>query len=343
MTIIKSTLSTSSEEFRQRYAHNKKAVAELREMQHAARMIRPQRDLDRLSKQGKMLPRERLEKLLDPGTPFLEFSTLAANRAYNGESPSASCITGIGTISGREVVIHADDSSVKGGAWYPLTVKKIVRALEIALENHLPMVHLCDSAGGQLQLQSDLFPDKHLAGRMFRHQAMMSKYGNQAAGPGFRPVHRRRRLYSGPVRLQRHRARTGAVFLGGPPLVKAATGAIVTSEELGGCDMHTQISGTCDYPADTEDDAIRIGRDIVAQWEMPKKWSIQQAVPEAPLYDPTSYTALFRTTSKKASRCARLSPASSMAAASTNISRPMAIRWLRLCQYLGLQDRHPRQ
>jgi 3-methylcrotonyl-CoA carboxylase beta subunit len=111
MTIIKSSLNTSSEEFRTRYAHNKKLVAELREMQRVARHIRPQRDLDRLSKQGKMLPRERLEKLLDPGTPFLEFSTLAANRAYNGESPSASCITGIGTISGREVVIHADDSS----------------------------------------------------------------------------------------------------------------------------------------------------------------------------------------------------------------------------------------
>src|SRR5580698_2695328 len=173
MTIIKSTLSTSSEEFRTRYTHNKKLLAELREMQRVARHIRPQRDLDRLSKQGKMLPRERLEKLLDPGTPFLEFSTLAANMAYKGESPGASCITGIGIISGREVVIHADDSSVKGGAWYPLTVKKIVRALDIAIENRLPVVHLCDSAGGQLQLQSDLFPDKYYAGRMFRNQCIL--------------------------------------------------------------------------------------------------------------------------------------------------------------------------
>jgi len=286
MTVIKSSLNTSAEEFRIRYAHNKKLAAELHEKQHQARHTRPQRDLDRLSKQGKMLPRERLEKLLDPGTPFLEFSTLAANRAYNGESPSASCITGIGTISGREVVIHADDSSVKGGAWYPLTVKKIVRSLEVALENHLPMVHLCDSAGGQLQLQSELFPDKYYAGRMFRNQAMLSKagikqlalvFGQCTAGGAYIPA-----LCDYNVITRG----TGAVFLGGPPLVKAATGAIVTSEELGGCDMHTQISGTCDYPANDEDDTIRIGRDVVAQWEKPKKWSIQQEAPEAPLYDP---------------------------------------------------------
>ena len=286
MKLLKSSLNTSAEEFRRRYAFNKGLLAEFRQKQHEARMIRPQRDIERLAKQGKMLPRERLEKLLDPGTPFLEFSTLAANMAYKGESPGASCITGIGIISGREVVIHADDSSVKGGAWYPLTVKKIVRALDIAIENRLPVVHLCDSAGGQLTLQSDLFPDKYYAGRMFRNQCILSKmgvkqlaivFGQCTAGGAYIPG---LSDYNVIVRG------TGAVFLGGPPLVKAATGQIVTSDELGGADMHTQISGTCDYPASSEDEAIAIGRDIVAQWELPRKWSIQRDTPEAPLYDP---------------------------------------------------------
>src|ERR1700733_14373770 len=166
MTRLRSTLRSDGDEFRRRYAHNKAVAAEFRRLQEAARQVRPQRDLDRLAAQGKMRPRERLERLLDPGTPFLEFSSLAANRAYDGESPSASCITGIGIVSGQEVVIHADDALVKGGAWYPLAVKKIVRALDIAIENRLPVVHLCDSAGGQLQLQSEVFPDKYMAGRM---------------------------------------------------------------------------------------------------------------------------------------------------------------------------------
>ncbi|HLG88615.1 MAG TPA: carboxyl transferase domain-containing protein [Alphaproteobacteria bacterium] len=300
MTILKSSLNTGDPEFRRRYAFNKKLAAELHEKQKAARHARPQRDLDRLAKQGKMTPRERLEKLLDPGTPFLEFSTLAANRAYGGESPGASCITGIGIVSGREVVIHADDSTVKGGAWYPLTIKKIVRALDIAIENQLPVVHLCDSAGGQLQLQSDLFPDKYYAGRMFRNQCVLSKMnvkqlalvlGQCTAGGAYIPG---LSDYNVIVRG------TGAVFLGGPPLVKAATGQIVTSDELGGCDLHTQISGTCDYPASSEDEAIAIGRDIVAQWERPKKWAIQQEPPEAPLYDPDELYGIIPDDIKKA-------------------------------------------
>jgi 3-methylcrotonyl-CoA carboxylase beta subunit len=133
MSVLKSALSTNSEEFRRRYAWNKGLAAELRRMKELAGFVRPQRDLDRLARQGKMTPRERLEKLLDPGTPFLELSALAAARAYGGESPGASCITGIGIVSGREVMIHADDATIKGGAWYPLTIKKIVRSLDIAL------------------------------------------------------------------------------------------------------------------------------------------------------------------------------------------------------------------
>ena len=235
--------------------------------------MRPARDVARLHKQGKLLPRERLERLLDPGTPFLELSSLAANQAYGGEAPGASCITGIGMVSGREVIIHADDSSIKGGAWYPLTVKKIVRCLDIAIENHLPVVHLCDSAGGFLPLQSALFPDKQMAGRIFRNQSILSKlnikqlslvFGHCTAGGAYIPA-----LSDYAVIVRG----TGAVFLAGPPLVKAATGEIVTVDDLGGCDLHTQISGTCDYPADSETHAIALGREIVAQWDLATKWS----------------------------------------------------------------------
>lgn len=286
MRKIVSRINTSSAEFRRYAAHNRALVAEFRAKQEAARHDRPARDLDRLAKQGKMRPRERIEKLIDPGTPFLELSSLAANMDYDGESPSASSIVGIGVVSGREVIIRADDPTVKGGAWYPLTVKKMVRALDIALENRMPMVHLCDSAGGNLTLQSDLFPDKHMAGRIFRSQSLLSKmgvkqlslvFGHCTAGGAYIPA-----LSDYSVIVQG----TGAVFLGGPPLVKAATGEIVSTEDLGGARMHTSVSGTCDYPAATEDEAILIGREIVAQWEQPRKWDIQRETPEPPAYDP---------------------------------------------------------
>jgi 3-methylcrotonyl-CoA carboxylase beta subunit len=286
MSPYKSQIITGSEEFRKRYAYNKALALDLKNKQHEARFKRPQRDLDRLSHHGKLTPRKRLELLLDPGTPFLEFSTLAANMAYDGEVPGASNITGIGIVSGREVIIHADDSTVKGGAWYPLTVKKIVRCLDMAIENHLPVVHLCDSAGGQLQLGPYLFPDRHMAGRMFRNQSILSEMGVKqlaivlghcTAGGAYIPG---LSDYSVIVRG------TGGVFLGGPPLVKAATGQIMTADEIGGCDLHTQVSGTVDYPASTEEEAIAIGRNIVAQWDRRKKFEIQTAPAEPPLYDP---------------------------------------------------------
>lgn len=287
MRKIQSMISTASADFRRFEAHNRQVVAAFREKQEAARHARPQRDLDRLAKQGKMRPRERIEKLLDPGTPFLELSSLAGNMAYDGDSPSASSIVGIGIVSGREVMIRADDPTVKGGAWYPLTAKKIVRALDIAMENRLPVIHLCDSAGGFLQLQSEVFPDKYMAGRIFRNQSILSKmgvkqlslvFGHCTAGGAYIPG---LSDYSVIVRG------TGAVFLGGPPLVKAATGEEVSVEDLGGADMHTSVSGTADYPAASEDEAILIGREIVAQWDRPKKWDCQQETPEDPAYDPT--------------------------------------------------------
>jgi len=305
MRKIQSMISTSSADFRRYETHNRRLLAEFRERQEKARHARPQRDLERLSKQGKMRPRERIEKLLDPGTPFLELSSLAANMAYDGDSPSASSIVGIGVVSGREVVIRADDPTVKGGAWYPLTAKKIVRALDIAMENRLPVIHLCDSAGGFLQLQSEVFPDKYMAGRIFRNQSILSKmgvkqlalvFGHCTAGGAYIPG---LSDYSVIVRG------TGAVFLGGPPLVKAATGEEVTVEELGGADMHTSISGTCDYPAGSEEEAsISAAR----SWPSGTGRGNGTASRRRPRTRPTtrrSFTGSFPTTSRSSSTCAR--------------------------------------
>ena len=299
MRRIQSMISPSSAEFRRYEAHNRRLVAEFRERQEIARHKRRARDLERLQSQGKMRPRERIEKLLDPGTPFLELSSLAANMAYDGEAPSASSVVGIGIVSGREVIIRADDPTVKGGAWYPLTVKKMVRALDIAIENRLPVIHLCDSAGGFLQLQSEIFPDKHMAGRLFRNQSILSRmgvkqlalvFGHCTAGGAYIPA---LSDYSVIVRG------TGAVFLGGPPLVKAATGEEVAVEELGGADMHTSVSGTCDYAASSESEAILIGREIVAQWQRPRKWTGPQAAPEDPAYNPAELYGLIPDDIKK--------------------------------------------
>jgi 3-methylcrotonyl-CoA carboxylase beta subunit len=285
MSVVVSQVRTDSDEFRGRYVHNKALADELRARQRAARYDRPGRDLERLRGQSKQTARERLDKLLDPHTPFLELSTLAGCTSDAGESAGASCITGIGLVSGREVLVHAADPSIKGGAWYPLSVKKIVRALDIALENRLPVVHMCDSAGGFLPLQSQLFPDRYMAGRIFRNQALLSQrgikqlalvFGNCTAGGAYVPA---LSDYSVIVRG------AGAVFLGGPPLVKAATGEVVTADELGGADLHTRTSGTCDYPASSEDEAIAIGREIVAEWTRPEK-ALPRAEAEPPLYDP---------------------------------------------------------
>ena len=286
MRRIESRLDTRADEFRANAAHNRALAAALKQRQAAARRERPARDIERLKRQSKMFVRDRIELLLDPGTPFLELSTLAANQAYDGEVPGAGIVSGIGIVSGREVIIHADDASVKGGAWYPHSVKKIVRTLDIAIENRLPVVHLCDSAGGFLPLQADLFADRYLAGRIFRNQAILSKLGvpqvalvlgHCTAGGAYVPALSE---YNVIVRG------TGAIFLGGPPLVKAATGEIVSVEELGGADTHTRISGTADYPAASEEHAIAIAREIVAQFGLPQKLDVERIEPEPPHYDP---------------------------------------------------------
>ncbi|WP_371422447.1 acyl-CoA carboxylase subunit beta [Tardiphaga sp.] len=286
MQRLHSQADPRADDFKLNDSHNRKLAAELKERQQVARFKRPDRDIERLKRQNKMFVRDRIEALLDPGTPFLELSTLAGSMAYDGEVPGAAQVIGIGIVAGREVMIHADDASVKGGAWYPLSVKKIVRALDIAIENRLPVVHLCDSAGGFLPLQAEFFADRYYAGRIFRNQATLSKMGvpqvavvmgHCTAGGAYIPA---LSDYNVIVRG------TGAIFLGGPPLVKAATGEEVSAEDLGGAEMHTSVSGTGDYPATSEMHGIAIARDIVERFSRREKTSINWIEPEPPAYDP---------------------------------------------------------
>jgi 3-methylcrotonyl-CoA carboxylase beta subunit len=286
MRRIESRIDPRSDDFHRFREANLERVGEFRRRQEAARFERPQRDRDRLAHHGKTFVRDRIRLLLDPGTPFLELSSLAANTEYDGDSKSASVVTGIGIVSGREVIVRADDPSIKGGAWYPLTVKKNVRCLDIAIENRLPVVHICDSAGGFLPMQADLFADRTAAGRIFRNQSILSKmgvpqlslvFGQCTAGGAYIPS-----LSDYAVILRGN----GGIFLGGPPLVKAATGEVVDANTLGGADVHTQISGVADYAANSEEEAILLGREIVAQWRRPEKTVIERREPEPPHYDP---------------------------------------------------------
>jgi 3-methylcrotonyl-CoA carboxylase beta subunit len=212
---------------------------------------------------GKLLPRERVDALLDPGSPFLELSALAAHGMYGGEAPAAGVITGIGRVAGREVVVVANDATVKGGTYYPMTVKKHLRAQEVALHNRLPCVYLVDSGGAFLPMQDEVFPDREHFGRIFYNQATMSKagiaqiaavLGSCTAGGAYVPA------MSDEAVIVREQ---GTIFLGGPPLVKAATGEVVTAEELGGGDLHSRVSGVTDHLAEDDAHALQLVRQIV--------------------------------------------------------------------------------
>ncbi len=261
-------------------------VRELRERLAWARQGGPDEARTRHSSRGKLLPRERVDALLDPGTPFLELSPLAAFGLYGGDAPAAGIITGVGVIQGREVMIVANDATVKGGTYFPLTVKKHLRAQEIALENRLPCAYLVDSGGAFLPLQADIFPDREHFGRIFYNQARLSALGaaqvavvmgSCTAGGAYVPA------MSDETVIVRG---TGTIFLGGPPLVKAATGEEVTAEELGGGDVHTRISGVADHLAANDHDAIAITRRIFANLGPPKTPSIVPEAAEDPAYDP---------------------------------------------------------
>src|SRR2546421_403847 len=235
-------------------------VTELRERLTKARQGGPERARERHTKSGKLLPRERVERLLDPGTAFLELSPLAAFGMYDDEAPGAGMITGVGRVSGNECVIVANDATVKGGSYYPLTVKKHLRAQEIALENRLPCVYLVDSGGAFLPRQDEVFPDREHFGRIFYNQATMSArgipqiaavLGSCTAGGAYVPAMSDEAII---VRGQ------GTIFLGGPPLVKAATGAEVSAEELGGGELHSRTSGATDHLGVDDADAPRLVR-----------------------------------------------------------------------------------
>lgn len=300
MRRIVSRIDTLDAGYKANHAFGSRLAAELHEKQRSVRFDRPQRDLDRLARQGKLFIRDRLEALLDPGTPFLELSTLAGNMSYDGEVPGAAQVSGIGIVSGREIIIHADDGSVKGGAWYPHSVKKMVRTLDIAIENRLPVVHLCDSAGGFLPRQAEFFADRYHAGRIFRNQSILSKMGvpqvavvmgHCTAGGAYVPA---LSDYNVIVRG------TGAIFLAGPPLVKAATGEEVSVEDLGGAVMHTSVSGTADYPAASEHHALAIAREIVGRWTVPEKAKVDWIEPEPPFYDPSELYGIIPQDSRTA-------------------------------------------
>jgi 3-methylcrotonyl-CoA carboxylase beta subunit len=239
-------------------------VAELRAKLAAAALGGPERARERHVSRGKLLPRDRVDGLLDPGSPLLELSPLAADGMYDDECPGAGIITGIGRVSGRECVIVANDATVKGGTYYPITVKKHLRAQEIALQNRLPCIYLVDSGGAFLPKQDEVFPDREHFGRIFYNQATMSAngipqiaavLGSCTAGGAYVPA------MSDEAVIVRNQ---GTIFLGGPPLVKAATGEVVTAEDLGGGDLHAKVSGVTDHLAHDDRDALRIVRRIVS-------------------------------------------------------------------------------
>ncbi|MEJ0046960.1 MAG: carboxyl transferase domain-containing protein [Rhodospirillales bacterium] len=201
MARLENRVDVSAASFRENDAHNRALAADLRARQQAVRHERPQRDIDRLARQKKMLVRDRLTALLDPGTPFLELSTLAANQAYDGDAPGAGQVSGIGIVAAHEVIVHGDDASVKGGAWYPLSVKKIVRTLDIAIENRLPVVHLCDSAGGFFAVAGGAVSGPDARRADFPQSKHSIKNGGAAGGGGAGALYRRGRVYSCVVRL----------------------------------------------------------------------------------------------------------------------------------------------
>ncbi|MFO7855217.1 MAG: carboxyl transferase domain-containing protein [Paracoccaceae bacterium] len=235
---------------------------------------------------GKMLPRERVGTLLDPGSPFLEVGLTAAHGLYDGAAPGAGLICGVGRVMGREVMVVCNDATVKGGTYYPVTVKKHLRAQEIALQNRLPCIYLVDSGGANLPQQDEVFPDREHFGRIFYNQANMSAagipqiavvMGSCTAGGAYVPA------MSDETIIVRNQ---GTIFLGGPPLVKAATGEVVSAEDLGGGDVHTRLSGVADHLAENDAHALAIARRIVGNLNMPAPNAITVAPPRPPAHDP---------------------------------------------------------
>lgn len=284
MTVITSSLDPKSKTFQENEKHMKALVKEFKKKLKQIQNGGDEKGKEKHLARGKLLPRERIEKLLDPEAPFLEIGAMAAYGLYNDHVPSAGLIAGIGPIHGQECMIIANDATVKGGTYYPLTVKKHLRAQEIAEENHLPCVYLVDSGGANLPHQDEVFPDRDHFGRIFYNQARMSAkgipqiaavMGSCTAGGAYVPAMADETII---VRGQ------GTIFLGGPPLVKAATGEVVSAEELGGAEIHTKISGVADYLAENDLDALRQIRAIIATLNIKKAPNVSLKIPEDPLY-----------------------------------------------------------
>jgi 3-methylcrotonyl-CoA carboxylase beta subunit len=286
MERLKTQVDSASDGYAENVAAMQTLVTGLSErrskVREGGRGVARQREL------GKLPVRERLDLLLDPGTPFLEVGGLAAWDMYDSAAPSAGMVAGVGMISGTECLIVANDASVKGGTYFPVTVKKHLRAQEIALANHLPCVYLVDSGGAFLPLQSEVFPDREHFGRIFFNQANLSArdipqiavvMGSCTAGGAYVPAMSDEAII---VKDQ------GTIFLGGPPLVKAATGEVVSAEDLGGADVHTRISGVADHFATDDHDALRQVRQIVSTLNRAKRVTMALKAPEAPAYDPSS-------------------------------------------------------
>src|SRR5882762_5133947 len=280
MQRLPSRVRTDSPDFTANHDKMTALVAQLRERIAKAREGGGPRYLQRHREQGKLPARERIDRLLDEGSPFLELSPLAAWEMYDNDAPGAGIVTGIGRVSGREVLVVANDATVKGGTYYPITVKKHVRAQQVAIENRLPCVYLVDSGGAFLPLQAEVFPDREHFGRIFYHQARASALGipqvavvmgSCTAGGAYVPA------MSDETVIVKNQ---GTIFLGGPPLVKAATGEEVSAEELGGADVHTRLSGVADYLAEDDAHALEMARTIVGNLGRAPASSLELREPE---------------------------------------------------------------
>jgi acetyl-CoA carboxylase carboxyltransferase component len=283
---IESKVDTESPEYRENFEAMSRAVEEYRTRLAETETGGPRKYRDLHTSRGKLLVRDRLDKLFDRGTPFLELSALAANGMYDDEAPAAGMVTGIGVVHGREVLVVANDATVKGGTYFPMTIKKHIRAQEVALENRLPCVYLVDSGGIFLPHQAGTFPDKEHFGRIFYNQARLSALGipqisivmgSCTAGGAYVPA-----MSDETVIVRRQ----GTIFIGGPPLVKAATGEEVSDEDLGGADVHCRISGVSDYYAQNDAHALEIARNIVETLDPPRRFELDTAPAEDPYYDP---------------------------------------------------------
>jgi len=299
MVVLDTHVDPSDAAFAANRERMQQLVAELREWTKIVRMGGGSKYLERHREQGKLPVRERIDRLVDPGSPFLELSALAAFEMYDNEAPAAGLVTGVGRVSGREVLIVANDATVKGGTYFPITVKKHVRAQQVALENRLPCVYLVDSGGAFLPLQAEVFPDREHFGRIFFNQARMSAeripqiavvMGSCTAGGAYVPAMSDETIIVNG---------TGTIFLAGPPLVKAATGEEVTAEELGGADVHTRLSGVADYFADDDAHALSICRTVVSTLNTVKHLPADMTTPEEPRYDVSELYGIVNADTRK--------------------------------------------